>query len=75
MGQLLRIVIILLGLWLIIRIVRRALRGPALPHHPSNLPPDTAVLPCAHCGVYIPQSETYVSDGKIYCSREHAKAG
>ena len=75
MGQLLRIVIILLGLWLIIRVVRRALGGPAPPPHSSNLPPDTAVLPCAHCGVYIPQSETYMSDGKIYCSREHAKAG
>ena len=75
MGQLLRIIIVLVGLWLIIRIVRRALHGPAPARDSSKFPSDTAVLPCAHCGVYIPQSETYVSDGKIYCSREHAKAG
>jgi uncharacterized protein len=30
---------------------------------------------CAHCGVHMPRSESYLSDGKLYCSDEHRRLG
>lgn len=76
MGQLLRIVLVVFALWLIIRYIKRALNPKSRPQHPS---PDTAelenaMLPCKHCGVYLPQSEVIRRGDNVYCSREHAEA-
>lgn len=30
---------------------------------------------CAHCGVHLPRSDSYLSDGKLYCSDEHRRLG
>lgn len=30
---------------------------------------------CAHCGIHMPRSEAVLSDGKTWCSAEHAKLG
>jgi uncharacterized protein len=30
---------------------------------------------CAHCGIHMPRSEAVLSDGKTWCSPEHAKLG
>ena len=76
MGQLLRIILVLFALWLIVRYIKRALGHNPPPRHPS---PNTtehvnAMLPCKHCGVFIPQSEVTRRGGNTYCSREHAEA-
>ena len=35
---------------------------------------DTMVR-CAHCRIYLPRSEAYQSQGKTWCSAEHARLG
>jgi uncharacterized protein len=30
---------------------------------------------CAQCGVHLPRSESYLSEGKLYCSEEHKRLG
>ncbi len=30
---------------------------------------------CAHCQIYLPRSEAYMSQGKTWCSAEHARLG
>lgn len=30
---------------------------------------------CAHCGVHLPRSESYLSGGELYCSDEHRRLG
>jgi uncharacterized protein len=76
MGPLLRLVLIVFGLWLVIRIIKRALADTSTPRHPpsDNTRHNDVMLRCAHCGVYIPQSEAYQRMGSTYCSREHAEA-
>ena len=76
MGQLLRIVLVVFALWLIVRYIKRVIGAKPAPRHPS---PDTAelenvMLPCKHCGVYLPQSEVIRRGDDVYCSREHAEA-
>ncbi len=34
-----------------------------------------SMVRCAHCGIYMPRSEAVLSDGKTWCSPEHAKLG
>ncbi|MGB6242799.1 MAG: PP0621 family protein [Castellaniella sp.] len=30
---------------------------------------------CAHCHIFLPRSEAYMSQGKTWCSAEHARLG
>ena len=30
---------------------------------------------CAHCGVYLPESDGIAADGQVYCSEAHRKLG
>lgn len=30
---------------------------------------------CEHCNIYLPRSEAYMSQGKTWCSPDHAKLG
>ncbi|MFA7624448.1 MAG: PP0621 family protein [Pusillimonas sp.] len=34
-----------------------------------------AMVRCAHCGIHMPRSEAVLSDGKTWCSPEHARLG
>jgi uncharacterized protein len=76
MGQLLRIVVLLFGLWLVLRIVKRTLAGPPSDRPSANGAADGTprMLPCARCGVYVPESDACTRNGKSYCSSEHADA-
>jgi uncharacterized protein len=73
MGQFLRILIVLIGLWLVFRLVKRYLAK----HRPTAPSPPAAnddVVPCAHCSVYVPRTEAIHAHGKTYCSRAHSEA-
>jgi uncharacterized protein len=72
MGQLLRLVIILIGLWLVLQIVKRALASRQKP--PLGKPAIAPMIVCAHCGVHVPESEAIRAGSKLYCSEEHRKA-
>lgn len=72
MGQLLRIIIILLGLWLVLQIIKRALASRE--HHTSHSPSIASMVACGHCGVHLPESEAIQEGGKYYCCEEHLKA-
>ena len=78
MGQILRLALLFIGLWLIVRLIKRYLQGDPADRPPSSTsesrPGISAMQPCAHCGVYVPLSEACQADGKIYCCEEHARA-
>ena len=71
MGQLLRIIIILIGVWLVLSIVKRALASHE--NHPPRKPSIASMVACAHCGVHLPESEAIQKNGKHYCCEEHLK--
>lgn len=37
--------------------------------------PGEAMVRCAHCGIHLPRSEAYTSQGQTWCSEEHARLG
>lgn len=73
MGQFLRIALVLIGLWLILRLIKRAL---AKRHADSPSPaPPADMLRCEYCGVFVPRAEAVTAHAKVYCSSDHADAG
>jgi uncharacterized protein len=71
-SQLLRLLIIFAALWLAVQLVRRALRSDqSSASHNNTSPNPPRMLPCAYCGVHVPESEAITRAGKIYCCREH----
>lgn len=40
----------------------------------SKAAADTMVR-CAHCHIYLPRAEAYMSRGQTYCCAEHARLG
>ncbi len=71
MGQLLRLIIILFGLWLVLQIIKRALASHE--KRPPRKPSIASMVACAHCGVHLPESEAIQKNGKHYCCEEHLK--
>jgi uncharacterized protein len=72
MGQFFRIALVLFGLWLILRIIRRARarRRSA----PPSAPASADMLRCDYCGMFVPRSDAMTTGGKVYCSSQHADA-
>ena len=68
MDDLVPILLILALLWWFWRQNTRPVRRPGQPTEP------TRVLPCAYCGVYVPEPDAISLGGKSYCSRKHSKS-
>ncbi len=74
MSQLLRLLIILAGVWLVIHFVRRALSRRRRPSVPGGGTESIArMLRCERCGIYVPESEAITFRGKVYCSETHRR--
>jgi uncharacterized protein len=72
MGQLLRIAVVLFGIWLILRILKRALA--ARRSDTPAPPPPADMLRCDYCGTFVPRTDVIPKNGKVYCSGNHADA-
>ncbi|OZI72667.1 PP0621 family protein [Bordetella genomosp. 2] len=81
MGKLLIWVVIILVAMLVLRIVaaRAATkRNAPPPQPPARQPggqPAESMVRCAHCGIHLPRSEAIMLEGKVWCSRDHARLG
>lgn len=40
----------------------------------SDMSNEEAMIPCVKCGTYVQVKETFMRDGKYYCSRECLEA-
>lgn len=71
MGYFLRLLLIAVVVWLAVQFLRRLLNpGPRQTRRAdANLPP--RMLPCAYCGVHVPENEAVIRGGRAFCSSEH----
>ncbi|RME34887.1 MAG: hypothetical protein D6786_03565 [Gammaproteobacteria bacterium] len=67
---LIRILVIFIVLWLVVRLVRRHLLPPGRGGVPRKA---GKMLRCEHCGTFVPAEEAVSEDGHVYCSQEHRR--
>jgi len=63
----LRLIIIFLAVWLIIRILKK-IRSP---RRAGRSTPVAAMVRCEYCSLFLPESEAVNSGGHYYCCEEH----
>jgi uncharacterized protein len=72
MGQFLRLIIILFGVWIVLRLLKRNLLERPGPTSSSPSSPSADMLRCEYCGMFVPRGEAVVARGHAYCSGDHA---
>lgn len=71
--------VIILGVMLVARVIShrnaREQTAPRRPPSTAGSDPANAMVRCEHCQIYLPRSEAFMSQGKTWCSAEHARLG
>ncbi len=67
-----RTLLIFIALALFVMIGRQLLLKPRSTRRRRSM--TGKMVPCASCGIYIPENEAFERDGRLYCSREHRDA-
>uniref|UniRef100_UPI0033402B40 PP0621 family protein n=1 Tax=Castellaniella defragrans TaxID=75697 RepID=UPI0033402B40 len=71
--------VIILGVMLAARMIahRNARERSAPPRRGRAPEPGAAqsMVRCEHCQIYLPRAEAFMSQGKTWCSTEHARLG
>ena len=42
---------------------------------PPDMSQAEAMVRCEHCGIHMPHSEAFLSNGHVWCGPEHARLG
>jgi len=69
-----RLISILVVVFAVVWLLRRALASPG-PESAPAAAPEGELVRCAHCGVNLPRSEARSAGGRHYCSEEHWRLG
>ena len=69
MGKLLILFAVVFAVILVVRVLgKSAPRGPA-----RRDGPPVRVVPCAHCGLHVPEGQAIRAEGRHFCSDEHRR--
>ena len=77
MGKLLLLLVVVAGVVLLLRNYQRSLARQQDPAREADPPAPTpeGMGRCARCGVHVPRSEGFLSDGRFFCTEEHLRLG
>ena len=72
-----RLILITVGVFIVIWLLRRALAGPRAAGKPPAEGGEQKgeLVACANCGVNLPKAEARSAGGRFYCSEEHWRLG
>ncbi|MFA5913479.1 MAG: PP0621 family protein [Burkholderiales bacterium] len=68
MSKLLLLILAVVVLWRLAKGSRRKERADSAPK-----PVPERMVSCAHCGLYLPQSEAIGEEGRYFCCAEHRR--
>lgn len=80
MGKILFWFIVIVGMLLAARLLARSSskqtgKSAPLPGDKPDMRDAEAMVRCAHCGIHLPRSEAFLSNGQTWCGPEHARLG
>lgn len=59
--------------WILVSMLRKKLKSHSQPNTPSTQSAEQ-VVPCQHCGIYIPRSIAIAHQQQLFCSQQHLDA-
>lgn len=71
MGQIIRLLIIAIVIWIVVQLIRRVFFPPVPKSDNSGAGQTPRMLRCDRCGVHVPETHALRVAEKIYCSKEH----
>jgi uncharacterized protein len=73
--MILRLILLIAFIYGIYLLLRRAAAGGARGNSGNGPVPQELMVSCAHCGVYLPQSDSVSAGERFYCGDAHRVAG
>jgi len=82
-GKILFWFVIIMAVLIGARLIARGAHKPASGSRPAakvggdrpDMQNAEAMVRCQHCGIHLPRSEAFLSQGKTWCGPEHARLG
>jgi len=68
-----KILLLAIAVWLLITVLKRYNRNIDPPERPQA--DIESMVQCAHCGVHLPRSDSFLINGQYYCCEAHSKQG
>jgi uncharacterized protein len=75
MGQLIKIIIIMIGVSVLLLALRRWLGGRNRDTEAQHANAVQSMVQCAHCGMYTPESQAISEGTHYYCNDAHRRLG
>ncbi len=77
MAKFLLLLAVIAGVVLLLKNYQRSLSRQQKEEEGAETPRSSLedMVRCAHCGVHLPKSESFLSQGAFYCTDEHRKLG
>ncbi|HEY4713654.1 MAG TPA: PP0621 family protein [Aquirhabdus sp.] len=76
-----KIFLLVIAIWLVIVVLKRYLKNldtppiiSAKPKAGSEKSESETMVQCAHCGVHLPTSDSFLVGNQYYCCEAHSKA-
>lgn len=69
-----RTILLTAAFWLLFALLRKLVRSRRGDQSGTTRGPAEKMVPCAHCGTYLPISDAVHAQGKDFCSHDHARA-
>ncbi|GBE10757.1 hypothetical protein BMS3Bbin12_00293 [bacterium BMS3Bbin12] len=70
-----RLLLLALLVFAVYRLIRGRSTRPPVPGPQQRTLPEQHMVRCAHCGVYVPETESIGDEDRRYCSQAHRVAG
>lgn len=75
-----KIILLAIAIWLVISVLKNYRKNLEASSEAAPKPADESTIKsesmvqCAHCGVHLPTSDSFLADGRYYCCEAHISA-
>jgi len=67
-----KIFLLAIAIWLVITVLKRYIRNVESSGPAADTPAPEDMVQCAHCGVHLPASDSFLVNKKYYCCEAHS---
>jgi uncharacterized protein len=69
-----KIILLAIAVWLVITVLKRYVKNLEAPTESPEKSKSVDMVQCAHCGVHLPTSDSFLVNNQYYCCEAHSSA-